>query len=137
MYALMTLAVILFLTVLAPLIVILPRRRLLTAAAVILFAGMIALMMLDSLLWSQSRFHINALTMKILGWQSWVFAGVIFVIGLFFETMLAKGVERFPGPQSSPRKARILRSRLVAASGSAGDGSATSPPRRRRRRSRR
>jgi membrane-anchored protein YejM (alkaline phosphatase superfamily) len=76
----------------APLIVILPRRRLLTAAAVVLFAGMIALMMLDSLLWSQSRFHINALTLKILGWQSWVFTAVIFVIALFFQSLLARGV---------------------------------------------
>jgi membrane-anchored protein YejM (alkaline phosphatase superfamily) len=75
-----------------PLIVILPRRRLLTAVAVILFAAMIALMMLDSLLWSQSRFHINALTLKILGWQSWVFTVVIFAIALFFESMLARGV---------------------------------------------
>jgi hypothetical protein len=76
----------------APLIVILPRRRLLTIAAVILFAGMIALMMLDSLLWSQSRFHINALTLKILGWQSWVFTAVIFAIALFFESLLARSV---------------------------------------------
>jgi membrane-anchored protein YejM (alkaline phosphatase superfamily) len=30
--------------------------------------------------------------MKILGWQSWVFAGVIFTIGLVFESMLAKAV---------------------------------------------
>ena len=75
-----------------PLIVILPRRRVITVAAVVLFALMIALMMLDSLLWSQSRFHINTLTMKILGWQSWAFAGFIFVIGLAFEAMLAKGV---------------------------------------------
>jgi len=73
-----------------PLIVLLPRRRALTVIAVVLYALMLALMMLDSLLWSQSRFHINALTMKILGWQSWVFAGVIFIIGLAFESMLAR-----------------------------------------------
>jgi hypothetical protein len=30
--------------------------------------------------------------MKILGWQSWVFAGVIFVIGLIFESVLARAV---------------------------------------------
>ena len=75
-----------------PLIVLFPRRRALTILAVTLFASMIALMMLDSLLWSQSRFHINALTMKILGGQSWVFAGVIFLIGLFFESLLARAV---------------------------------------------
>jgi len=75
-----------------PLILFAPGRRLLTVAAVVLFAGMIALMMLDSLLWSQSRFHINALTLKILGWQSWVFTAIIFVIALFFESLLAKSV---------------------------------------------
>jgi len=75
-----------------PLILILPRRRVLTVALVVLFAGMIALMMLDSLLWSQSRFHINALTLKILGWQSGVFTTVIFVIALFFESLLARSV---------------------------------------------
>jgi membrane-anchored protein YejM (alkaline phosphatase superfamily) len=53
-----------------PLILLVPRRRVLTAAAVLLFASMVALTMLDSLLWSQSRFHLNALTMKILGWQA-------------------------------------------------------------------
>jgi membrane-anchored protein YejM (alkaline phosphatase superfamily) len=75
-----------------PLILVLPRRRVLTVVAVVLFAAMIALMMLDSLLWSQSRFHINALTLKILGWQSWVFTAVIFVIALFFQTLLARSV---------------------------------------------
>jgi len=75
-----------------PLIVLFPRRRAVTVLAVALFAFMIALMMLDSLLWDQSRFHINALTMKILGRQSWVFAGVIFLIGLFFESVLARAV---------------------------------------------
>jgi membrane-anchored protein YejM (alkaline phosphatase superfamily) len=80
-----------------PLIVLFPRRRAVTILAVALFAFMIALMMLDSLLWDQSRFHINALTMKILGWQSWVFAGLIFVIGLFFESVLARSVWNWVG----------------------------------------
>ena len=75
-----------------PLILVFPRRRALTVLAVVLFASMIALMMLDSLLWSQSRFHLNALTMKILGWQSWVFAAVIFLVGLFFQSLLARSV---------------------------------------------
>lgn len=75
-----------------PLILLYPSRRALTVLAVGLFALMIALTMLDSLLWSESRFHLNALTAKILGWQSWVFAGVIFVIGLVFESLLARGV---------------------------------------------
>jgi len=75
-----------------PLIVLFPRRRAVTFLAVVLYAFMIALMMLDSLLWDQSRFHLNTLTMKILGWQSWVFAGAIFLIGMFFESVLARAV---------------------------------------------
>lgn len=86
-----------------PLIVFYPKRKALTVLAVVLFALMIALMMLDSLLWSQSRFHINALTVKILGWQSWVFAGFIFLLGLFFQSMLAKQTWNWV---SSPRKRR-------------------------------
>ena len=78
-----------------PLILLVPNRRALTVLGVTLFALMIALMMLDSLLWSQSRFHINALTMKILGWQSWVFAAFIFLVGLFFQSMLAKQAWNF------------------------------------------
>lgn len=79
------------LLIVTPLIIFYPNRNLITVVAVVLLATMIALMMLDSLLWSQSRFHLNALTMKILGWQSWVFAGVIFAVGLLFESMLARG----------------------------------------------
>jgi membrane-anchored protein YejM (alkaline phosphatase superfamily) len=93
--------------VVTPLVLFLPRRRVVTAAAIVLFALMIALMMLDSLLWSQSRFHINALTMRILGWQSWVFAGVIFGIGLVFQAMLAKGVWNWVQARPSRRGGRI------------------------------
>jgi membrane-anchored protein YejM (alkaline phosphatase superfamily) len=75
-----------------PLILIYPSRKVLTVLAVVLFSVMIALMLLDSLLWSQSRFHLNALTSKILGWQSWAFAGFMFLVALFFQSMLAKGV---------------------------------------------
>lgn len=78
-----------------PLILVYPRRRALTVLGVTLFALLLSLTMLDSLLWSQSRFHINALTVKILGWQSWVFAGFIFLLGLFFQSMLARGAWNF------------------------------------------
>lgn len=75
-----------------PLILLYPRRRLITTAAVFLIALMIALTMIDSMLWSQSRFHLNALTLQILGYQSWIFVTVIFLIGLLFESILARSV---------------------------------------------
>jgi membrane-anchored protein YejM (alkaline phosphatase superfamily) len=90
-----------------PVILLVPRRRVVTVLGIVLFALLLALMMLDSLLWSQSRFHINALTLKILGWQSWFFAGFIFLIGLFFESMLARSTWNFVLAQK-PRRGRLI-----------------------------
>ena len=73
-----------------PVILLRPRRGLLTALGVLLASLMVALITLDSLLWSQSHFHINLLTARILGPQSWIFVGVMFVIALLFESMLAR-----------------------------------------------
>jgi len=75
--------------VLTPLVLILPSRRWVTGSAVVVLAALIAVSELDALLWSQSRFHVNYLTVQILGLQSWVFSGAIFLGGLFFEFMLA------------------------------------------------
>ena len=73
----------------SPFILLRPSLRWTRLIAVILMAVMIAVIMLDSLLWSQSRFHINILTLKILGTPSLVFAMVMFVIALLFESLLA------------------------------------------------
>jgi len=84
-----TLAVVPIFVVLAPLVLAWPSRRWVTVLAVIMFAALIAVSELDSLLWSQSRFHINGLTMQILGLRSWIFVAALFVVGLFFESLLA------------------------------------------------
>jgi len=83
------LALLPLLGLLTPVILIRPSYRLLKNLAVLLMAAMIAIIMLDSLLWSQSRFHINFLTLKILGMQSWIFVTVMFLIAVMFQSMLA------------------------------------------------
>jgi membrane-anchored protein YejM (alkaline phosphatase superfamily) len=77
------------LMVLFLLVVIVPARRTVQTLAVLLMAVTIALVLLDSLLWSQSRFHINMLTVKILGMQSWIFVATMLLIGLVFESLLS------------------------------------------------
>jgi membrane-anchored protein YejM (alkaline phosphatase superfamily) len=77
---------------LTPVVLIKPSFSLLKWLAVLLVSLMIAVIVLDSLLWSQSRFHINMLTLKILGLSSWVFVAVMFFIALLFESMLAMRV---------------------------------------------
>lgn len=72
-----------------PLIAFRPPRGLVTGWAVVVISLVIGIYVLDGLLWSQSRFHLNALTARILGWQSWVFVVVITLIALLFESLLA------------------------------------------------
>jgi len=78
-----------------PLVLVWPSRQWTMRLAVFSYALIIALVALDSLVWTQSRFHINLLTLKILGWQSWTFVSSIFLIGIFFESMLALWVWRW------------------------------------------
>ena len=101
------LALVPLLVVVSPLILLRPSLKWVRILAVLLMASMIAVIMLDSLLWSQSRFHINILTLKILGSSSLVFAGVMFLIGLVFESLLAGRV--WSWLENSPaRRGRIL-----------------------------
>ena len=72
-----------------PLVLLNLGRRLITAIGILIIAVMISLILLDSLLWAESRFHLNALTARILGWQSWVFVAFMFVLAVIFESMLA------------------------------------------------
>lgn len=78
--------------VLTPVILLKPSFGWIRAIAITVMAVLIAIIMLDSLLWSQSRFHINILTLKILGSSSLVFVVVMFFIALLFETLLSSRV---------------------------------------------
>ena len=101
------LALLPLLLLVSPFIWLKPSFPLVKTLAVVLMAAMIAVIMLDSLLWSQSRFHINALTLKILGSSSFIFAAVMFVIGILFETLLAGRVWNWVGA-APVRGGRIL-----------------------------
>ncbi len=83
------LALLPLLLLVSPVILLKPSLRWTKILAVSLMALMIAVIMLDSLLWSQSRFHINFLTLRILGSSSLIFTVVMFVIALLFEALLA------------------------------------------------
>ncbi len=108
------LAVLPLFAILTPLVLVRPSRRLLTALAVILFALMIALINLDSLLWQQSRFHLNGLTVQILGRSSWIFAGLILLIALFFEAMLSGWIWQWVSSSRS-RNGRLIGVLAIAA----------------------
>lgn len=100
-------------TVITPVILLKPSFGWVKSVAVVLMAILIAIIMLDSLLWSQSRFHINILTLKILGTSSLVFTVVMFFIALLFETLLAGRVSSWLAGAAS-RGGRPLGWMLVA-----------------------
>ena len=95
-----------------------PSRRWITRLAVFVYATLIALIVLDSLLWSQSRFHLNLLTLRILGWQSWFFVTSIFLIGLFFESMLAVWIWRWVSASRKRHGSRVGAACICAVLGS-------------------
>ena len=92
------LALLPLLVLVAPVIVLRPSLRWSKSLAVLLMAVMIAVIMLDSLLWSQSRFHINILTLKILGSSSLVFVVVMFMISLCLSSCWLAGYGFGYGP---------------------------------------
>ncbi len=90
-----------------PFIVFKPSFKSVRLIAVLLMSVLIAVVVLDSLLWSQSRFHINMLTLRILGLSSWVFVLVMFFIAMLFQSILAGRVWAFV-TKSRQHHGRIL-----------------------------
>ena len=98
----------------SPVLVLKPSLSWVKFLSVLLMAIMIAVIMLDSLLWSQSRFHINILTLKILGSSSLIFAGVMFLIAVLFETLLAGRI--WSWVRSAPARGGRLLGLVIAVS---------------------
>ncbi|MDZ7735115.1 MAG: DUF3413 domain-containing protein [Gammaproteobacteria bacterium] len=74
---------------LAPLILLLPKPHLIRPLAIFIAAASSALLLLDTLVFAENRFHLNALTVAILGWRSWLFAGIYLIIFIVLLSLLA------------------------------------------------
>jgi membrane-anchored protein YejM (alkaline phosphatase superfamily) len=78
-----------------PLLLILPARRLVTGVAVIVMSCNVALLLLDTNVFAQNRYHLTWLTFEILAWQTLAFAGIFWLIALIFESILAGAVRNW------------------------------------------
>lgn len=78
-----------FVLVVLPLTLLLPLPRLIRGTAVVLAAVTLALVLLDTLVFAQNRFHLNALTISILGPKTWGFGAIYAVIFIVMEIFLA------------------------------------------------
>ena len=73
----------------AAVILLWPRRGVLQAIVTVVAALLVAWLFLDSLVFDQNRFHITALTARILAFKTWFFGAIYFLIALILEFQLA------------------------------------------------
>ena len=77
------------LLVLMPVILLSPRPRLVLPLGVVLGSIGGSLLLLDSLVFAENRYHLSVLTFILLAPQTWSFLGLYVVVGLAIEGMLA------------------------------------------------
>ena len=78
-----------FLLVLMPVILLCPRPRLVVPLGVALGGVGAGLLLLDSLVFAENRYHLSALTFMLLAPATWAFLGLYVVVGVAIEGMLA------------------------------------------------
>ncbi|MBN1578870.1 MAG: DUF3413 domain-containing protein [Chitinispirillaceae bacterium] len=73
-----------------PLTVLIPLRKFIVPASILVVSSIVALVLLDSQVYTAHRFHFSLLTIRILGWKTWGFGILYVVILLAFNSFLAR-----------------------------------------------
>ena len=96
------------LLVLVPVILLRPRPRLVVPLGVALGGVGAGLLLLDSLVFAENRYHLNALTLMLLAPATWGFLGLYVVLGMAIEGMLAGWVWQRTAQAPGRRLGRYL-----------------------------
>jgi membrane-anchored protein YejM (alkaline phosphatase superfamily) len=75
--------------VLGFLAVLLPRKLLIMPLGVVMAALTLSVLVLDTNIFSQYRYHLNGLTVALFDTSTWVMTAIIFTTLLVFQSMLA------------------------------------------------
>ncbi|MDJ0926988.1 MAG: DUF3413 domain-containing protein [Gammaproteobacteria bacterium] len=106
------LAAVPLLLLLMPLCLLWPRRGLIMSLGVLIASTGLSLLVLDTQVFAQNRFHLSLLTVSLFEWTTWVFVGVMLLILVVFQAMLAGIVWRnfaiWPGSRRGGWVATIL-----------------------------
>jgi membrane-anchored protein YejM (alkaline phosphatase superfamily) len=70
-------------------VMLLPRRPLVLTTGVLIAALMLSLVVVDTNVFSQYRFHLTGMTVVLFDTSTWVMTGIIFVALLAFQALLA------------------------------------------------
>ncbi|MEO8444845.1 MAG: DUF3413 domain-containing protein [Gammaproteobacteria bacterium] len=107
------LAIVLPFLVLGPLITLWPERRVVMPLAVLFGATGLALLILDSNLFVERQFHLSLFTAALFETATWVFSGLVLVIALVFESLLAGLLRRWLAGRPRPALGRPVAAVLV------------------------
>src|SRR6266436_4666837 len=78
-----------FLLLLVPAIVLLPRPHVILPLAVVLASVALGVLLLDSLVFAENRYHLSPLRFALLAPQTWAFLALYVLLGVAIEAMLA------------------------------------------------
>jgi membrane-anchored protein YejM (alkaline phosphatase superfamily) len=92
-----------------PLALLVPRRAWIMAPAAIVAGLSLALLVLDTNVFAEQRYHLTPFIVLLFGGQTWIFVAVIAVVAVAFELLVAGSVWRWV------EKRPTRRGRLVAA----------------------
>jgi uncharacterized protein len=74
---------------LVPVMVLFPRPRVVLPLGVAVAGAALSLLLLDSLVFAENRYHLGVLTFALLAPQTWAFLALYFLVGVAIEAMLA------------------------------------------------
>jgi len=117
---------------LGPLAVALPRKAVVMTVGVVLASAGLTLLLVDTNVFAQYRYHVSRLTMEIFEPSTWLFTGFMFLMLLAFQSMLAGNVWKRLRSGGLPRGGRLALLLVLAWFGAQGihiwaDATAYSP----------
>jgi membrane-anchored protein YejM (alkaline phosphatase superfamily) len=93
---------------LVPVIVLTPRPRVILPVGVALASAGTSLLLLDTLIFAENRYHLSLLTFSLLAPQTWAFLALYFVLGVAIEALLAVSVWKRTARPPTRRVGRYL-----------------------------
>jgi len=78
-----------WIVIIIPLLVVMPVRKIIMPASILISSLLLSFILLDTLLFAENRFHINLLTLTILGWKTWGFGIIYLFIFSIFNFMVS------------------------------------------------
>ena len=97
-----------FLLLLIPVIVLVPRSRVVVPLGVLMATVILTFALLDSLVFAENRYHLSILTFTMLEPTTWAFLALYVVLGVAIEAMLAAWVWKRTGRPPTRRIGRYL-----------------------------